>query len=88
MPLSIRGGPADFNGLLPHELFSALYTIGSAGISGLDYVEVYPIQDPSSFSSHLASWAIIHALVGMASKKKSQLEASTPSEKQIAVPAQ
>lgn len=64
------GGPADFNGLFPHELFSALYRIGESGIAGLDYVEVYPNQDPQSLSSHLASWAIIHALAGMASKKR------------------
>jgi agmatinase len=64
------GGPADFNGLTPYELFSSLYQIGKAGISGLDYVEIYPNQDPNSFSSHLASWAIIYALVGMAARKK------------------
>ena len=72
------GGPADFNGLFPHELFSALYTLGESGIAGLDYVEVYPNQDPHSFSSHLASWAIIHALAGLASRrqKKSIVDAS------------
>jgi agmatinase len=64
------GGPADFNGLFPHELFHALYTLGESGISGLDYAEVYPVQDPQSFSSHLAAWAIIHALAGLASRKK------------------
>jgi len=64
------GGPADFNGLMPHELLSSLYRIGRAGIAGLDYVEVYPGQDPSGFSSHLASWAMIYALVGMAAGKR------------------
>ena len=64
------GGPADFNGLMPHELLSSLYRIGESGISGLDYVEVYPGQDPAGFSSHLASWAMIYALAGMASVKK------------------
>lgn len=64
------GGPADFNGLFPSELFSALYSLGKAGIAGMDYVEVYPIQDPSGFSSHLVSWALIHALAGMASAKQ------------------
>ena len=64
------GGPADFNGLMPHELLPSLYKIGQAGIAGLDYVEVYPGQDPQGFSSHLASWAMIYALVGMASGKK------------------
>ena len=66
------GGPADFDGLFPHELFSALHQIGEAGFAGLDYVEVYPIQDPTSFSSHLAAWAIIHALVGLAVNKKNR----------------
>ncbi len=63
------GGPPDFNGLFPYELFYALYTLGESGIAGLDYAEVYPIQDPHSFSSHLAAWAIIHALAGLASRK-------------------
>jgi guanidinopropionase len=64
------GGPADFNGLFPHELLPSLYKIGQSGISGLDYVEVYPTQDPQGFSSHLAAWGIIYLLVGMASRKK------------------
>lgn len=64
------GGPADFNGLFPYELFSALFRLGESGIIGLDYVEVYPNQDPNSFSSHLSVWAIIHALAGLASRKR------------------
>ncbi len=64
------GGPADFNGLMPHELLPSLYRIGESGIAGLDFVEVYPGQDPQGFSSHLASWAMIYALAGMASGKK------------------
>lgn len=64
------GGPADFNGLFAYELFTALYTLGKFGISGLDFVEVYPNQDPHCFSSHLASWAVIYALAGMADKKR------------------
>ena len=66
------GGPADFNGMFAHELFSALYRLGESGIDGLDFVEIYPGQDPHSFSSHLASWAIIHALAGMAAQKRRQ----------------
>jgi agmatinase len=76
------GGPADFNGLFPNELFSALIKLGKAGIAGFDYVEVYPNQDPNSFSSHLASWAIIHALVGLASRKKTGMEGLLSSPKQ------
>jgi guanidinopropionase len=64
------GGPIDFDGLTPHELFTALHQIGSEGIAGLDFVEIYPRQDPNGYSSHLASWAFIHALVGIASRKK------------------
>lgn len=64
------GGPSDFNGLFPHELLSALYRLGQADIEGLDYVEVYPNQDPHASSSHLASWGIIHALAGLAASKR------------------
>ena len=66
------GGPADFNGLFPHELLPALHRIAESGISGLDYVEVYPGQDPQGYSSHLAAWAMIYALVGMAARKRDQ----------------
>ncbi|MBJ6799464.1 agmatinase family protein [Geomonas propionica] len=66
------GGPADFNGLLPNELLPALQTIGRSGIDGLDFVEVYPGQDPHGYSSHLAAWAMIYALSGMAQRKKDQ----------------
>ncbi|QXE89464.1 agmatinase family protein [Geomonas subterranea] len=64
------GGPADFNGLLPSELLPALQAIGRAGIDGLDFVEVYPGQDPHGYSSHLAAWALIYALSGVAQRKK------------------
>ena len=67
------GGPADFNGLTPRELLPWLFTIGEQGISGADYVEVYPTMDPNGRSSHLAAWSLIYLLAGMASKKKKQL---------------
>ncbi|MBU5635766.1 agmatinase family protein [Geomonas sp. Red69] len=66
------GGPADFNGLLPTELLPALQTIGCSGIDGLDFVEVYPGQDPQGYSSHLAAWAMIYALSGVAQRKRDQ----------------
>ncbi len=64
------GGAIDFDGLTPHELFYALHQLGKKGIAGLDFVEVYPLQDANGYSSHLVSWAFIHALVGMALRKK------------------
>jgi len=67
------GGPADFFGLTPGELFTALFTMGEHGIDGLDIVEIYPQQDPNSVSSHLASWAIIYALAGVASGRKGEV---------------
>ena len=67
------GGPIDFDGLTPHQLFYGLHQIGKEGIAGLDFVEVYPIQDSIGYSSHLATWAFIHALVGMSSRKKSAM---------------
>lgn len=74
------GGPADFNGLFPHELLHSLYTIGQGGIAGLDYVEVYPVQDPQSFSSHLAAWALIYGMAGLAARKKARLGVSLKEE--------
>lgn len=64
------GGPPDFDGLTPHELFSSLRQIGQEGIAGLDFVEVYPLQDRNGVSSHLAAWTFIYALVGMALRRK------------------
>jgi agmatinase len=48
--------------------------LGEHGIAGLDYVEIYPKQDPNSVSSHLASWAIIHFLAGAARRKSLHME--------------
>jgi guanidinopropionase len=67
------GGPPDFNGLFPNELFHALYKLGENGFSGLDFVEIYPLHDPQNISSHLAAWAIIHALAGLAARKQGGL---------------
>ena len=64
------GGPNDFDGLNPHELFYALHTLGEEGIAGLDFVETYPLQDGNGVSAHLVSWALVHAMVGMALHKK------------------
>ena len=64
------GGPCDFDGFTPQELFHSLRTIGKHGISGLDFVEIYPLQDPNGFSSHLAAWTLINALAGMALGKR------------------
>lgn len=72
------GGPIDFGGLIPDELFDALHILGQKGIAGLDYVEIYPLQDIANVSSHLACWCLIHALVGMALKKRCQAAALNP----------
>ena len=66
---SNAGGPIDFDGLQPWELFSSLFRLGQEGLSGLDFVEIYPLSDPRSISSHLAAWAMIHALAGLAKNK-------------------
>jgi agmatinase len=73
------GGPCDFDGLTPRELFCALRKIGQRGISGLDFVEIYPLQDPNGFSSHLAAWTLIHALAGIAlGKRKTHAPSKSP----------
>ena len=72
------GGPADFDGLTPHELFYALRRLGNQGMRGLDFVEVYPLQDKNNVSSHLVAWSFINALAGMALKKKQNNHAGAP----------
>ncbi len=60
------GGPPDFGGLTPHELFSLIHRVALSGLAGMDFVEIYPPQDPLDRSSHLAVWAFVHALCGLA----------------------
>jgi len=75
------GGPIDFNGLHPEELFYSLFKLGEEGLAGLDFVEVYPLSDPRSVSSHLAAWALIHALAGMGMRKRNLLKSKLRNKK-------
>jgi len=63
------GGPPDFDGLMPGELFRAVHAAARAGIRGLDFVEIYPLQDPYNRSAHLAVWTMLHALSGLAAER-------------------
>ena len=67
--LANPGGPPDFDGLMPHELFQLVHLAALKGLDGMDFVEIYPIQDPANRSSHLAVWTICHALAGLALRK-------------------
>ncbi|MBU6079603.1 agmatinase family protein [Allobacillus halotolerans] len=58
------GGPVDGNGLTSFELVELVHAFAKKGIIGMDLVEIYPIQDPNDFSSHLASTIILYALAG------------------------
>lgn len=58
------GGPVDGNGLTSYELLTLVHEIARQGIVGMDFVEVYPQQDPSQFSAHLSSTIILYALAG------------------------
>jgi len=64
------GGPPDFGGLTSGELLELTYQAAARGIKGMDFVEVYPLQDPQGRSSHLAVWAFVHALVGLAASRR------------------
>lgn len=64
------GGAPDFDGLTSHELFEMVYGLAQGGLQGLDFVEIYPFQDPGNRSAHLAVWTIIHALAGLVKGKK------------------
>ncbi|MFM1655633.1 agmatinase family protein [Brevibacillus sp. B_LB10_24] len=58
------GGPADGNGLTSFELLTLVYEFCKMGIRGMDFVEVYPQQDPNKFSAHFASTLVLYALAG------------------------
>lgn len=58
------GGPVDGNGLTSYELVTLVHEFCKKGIIGMDFVEVYPQQDPNQFSAHLVSTVILHALAG------------------------
>ncbi|MCM3381563.1 agmatinase family protein [Shouchella rhizosphaerae] len=58
------GGPVDGNGLSSYELLTFVHEICKQGVVGMDFVEVYPQQDPSQFSAHLASTVVLYALAG------------------------
>lgn len=62
------GGPADFGGLTSHQLLRMVHSFASDGIDAFDFVEIYPPQDPNRISSHMAAWAAIYAMNGMAAK--------------------
>lgn len=59
------GGPPDFGGLTPGELFRLTNRAARRGLAGMDFVEIYPPSDPQDRSSHLAAWTFIHALCGL-----------------------
>ncbi|GEL77387.1 agmatinase family protein [Tenuibacillus multivorans] len=57
-------GPVDGNGLTSYELVELVHSFTKKGVSGMDLVEIYPIQDQNDFSSHLASTIVLYALAG------------------------
>ncbi len=64
------GGPTDLNGLSSYELSTILYEISRSGITGFDFVEIYPPSDPRNISSHTAAWMAIYTLSGIAAQKR------------------
>ncbi|KYG28277.1 agmatinase family protein [Alkalihalobacillus trypoxylicola] len=64
------GGPVDGNGLTSYELLTMVHEITKLGVVGMDFVEVYPQQDPNQFSAHLASTIILYALAGHIKSKQ------------------
>lgn len=64
------GGPVDGNGLTSYELVTLVHEFCKKGIIGMDFVEVYPQQDPNQFSAHLVTTVILHALAGVIHNKE------------------
>lgn len=63
------GGPVDGNGLNSFELLEIVHEVCKMGVAGMDFVEVYPQQDATDFSSHFASFIALYALAGEAERK-------------------
>ncbi|WLR51740.1 agmatinase family protein [Bacillus tianshenii] len=66
------GGPVDGNGISSFELLTLVHEFAKKGIIGMDFVEVYPQQDPNQFSAHFASTIILYALAGTIKQKQLQ----------------
>lgn len=64
------GGPVDGNGLTSYELLTMVYEIAKQGIIGMDFVEIYPQQDPNQNSAHFTSTLILYALAGVISNNQ------------------
>lgn len=58
------GGPVDGNGLTSYELLTMIYEFGKLGLIGMDFVEVYPMQDANQNSAHFVSTAVLYVLAG------------------------
>ncbi|KOY80275.1 agmatinase family protein [Lysinibacillus macroides] len=68
------GGPVDGNGLTSYELLTLVYELTKQGIVGMDFVEIYPQQDPTQLSAHFASTLLLYALAGDIVYKQNQDE--------------
>lgn len=66
------GGPVDGNGLNSFELLEIVHEVSKLGIVGMDFVEVYPQQDTTDFSSHFASFIALYALAGEAVRRENK----------------
>ncbi|MDC3412150.1 agmatinase family protein [Aquibacillus sp. 3ASR75-11] len=64
------GGPVDGNGLTSYELVELVHEFSKLGIRGMDYVEVYPQNDPNDNSSHFVSTVVLYALAGKILKEQ------------------
>ena len=62
-------GPVDPCGLTSFELALALHECGKAKCEALDFVELYPPQDPNEVSSHVITWMTIYLLAGVVKRK-------------------
>ncbi|SUJ26009.1 agmatinase [Staphylococcus arlettae] len=60
------GGPVDGNGITSYELLTLIHEFGKLGLCGMDYVEVYPMQDANQNSAHFVSTAVLYVLAGHA----------------------
>ncbi len=67
----IPQGPQDMMGLTSFELMMMLRECGLAGASAFDFMEIYPETSGPQTSAHVACWAALYFLSGLAERRKS-----------------
>lgn len=65
-------GPQDMGGLTSYQLLMMLREAGLAGAKGFDFMEIYPDTNSLQTAAHVANWAALYYLNGLAEHIKNK----------------